>query len=150
MVVPPLVLTTILESKSLSPAVLIPALSSKFQGFDRTSSNVKACTILRPVLEYLWAVYHKKSSFNSYRFRPEFRGKRVVRENAFGKHSTSSLTDRTPSSFRSPTSTRFKSTTGSIIIDRWRTPPAQRCARKMGKITRGGSTNESQTFSYLR
>jgi len=85
MVVPPLVLTTILEATSLSPAVLIPALSSKFQEFDRTSTNVKACTILRLVLEYLWGSLPQKKSFNSYRFRPEFRGKRVVRENAFGQ-----------------------------------------------------------------
>jgi len=108
MVVPPLVLTTILESKSLSPAVLILALSSKFQEFDRTSMNVKACTILRPVLEYLWAVYPKKVPST------------VI----------SSLTDRTSSSFCSSTSARFKSTTRSIISDHWRTPPSQRCTRK--------------------
>jgi len=58
--VPPLVWSTILETKSLLPAVLIPALSAKFQEFDRTSPNVKACTVLRPVLEFLWGVYHKK------------------------------------------------------------------------------------------
>jgi hypothetical protein len=60
MVVPPLVLVTILETDSLSPKVLIPALSAKFQEFDRSSQPVKACTILRPVLEFLWAVAHKK------------------------------------------------------------------------------------------
>jgi hypothetical protein len=57
--VPPLVLTTILEATSLEPAQLIPILSAKFQEFDRTSPTVKACTILRPVLEYLWAVHNK-------------------------------------------------------------------------------------------
>jgi hypothetical protein len=60
MLVPPLVLVTILETKSLSPVVLIPALSAKFQKFDRASTTVKACTVLLPVLEFLWAVYHKK------------------------------------------------------------------------------------------
>ncbi len=57
--IPPLVLTSILEAKSLVPAELIPLLSVKFQEFDRSSTTVKACTILRPVLEFLWAV-HKK------------------------------------------------------------------------------------------
>jgi len=57
--VPPLVLATILEAKSLVPATLIPLLSSKFQEFDRASTSIKACTILRLVLEFLWAV-HKK------------------------------------------------------------------------------------------
>jgi hypothetical protein len=60
MVVPPLVLVTILETDSLSPEVLIPDLSAKFQEFDRSSQSVKACTILRPVLDFLWAVAHKK------------------------------------------------------------------------------------------
>jgi hypothetical protein len=60
MVVPPLVLVTILETDSLPPEVLIPALSAKFQEFNRSSQTVKACTILRPVLEFLWAVAHKK------------------------------------------------------------------------------------------
>jgi hypothetical protein len=59
LVVPPLVLTTILEAKTLCPAALIPILSQKFQEFDRTSTNAKACTSLRPVLEYLWATYKK-------------------------------------------------------------------------------------------
>jgi hypothetical protein len=57
--IPPLVLSTILEAKSLAPAVLIPLLSAKFQEFDRSSTTVKACTVLRPVLEFLWAT-HKK------------------------------------------------------------------------------------------
>jgi hypothetical protein len=59
MLVSPLILTTILEAASLDPAQLIPILSAKFQEFDRTSPTVKACTILRPVLEYLWAVHMK-------------------------------------------------------------------------------------------
>jgi hypothetical protein len=57
--IPPLVLTTILEAKSLVPSVLIPLLSARFQEFDKSSQTVKACTILRPVLEFLWAI-HKK------------------------------------------------------------------------------------------
>jgi hypothetical protein len=57
--IPPLVLTAILESTSLDPSQLIPILSAKFQEFDRTSPTVKACTILRPVLEYLWGVHMK-------------------------------------------------------------------------------------------
>jgi hypothetical protein len=57
--IPPLVSNTIFDSKSLSPSILIPLLSTKFQEFDRSNTVVKACTILRPVLEYLWAV-HKK------------------------------------------------------------------------------------------
>jgi len=55
--IPPLVLTSVLEAKSLAPADLIPLLSVKFQEFDRSSTTVKACTILRPVLEFLWAVH---------------------------------------------------------------------------------------------
>jgi len=42
-----------------SAAALIPVLSSKFQEFDKASTSIKACTILRPVLEFLWAT-HKK------------------------------------------------------------------------------------------
>jgi hypothetical protein len=57
--IPPLVSTSILEAKNLSPEELIPLLSAKFQEFDKSSPNVKACTTLRPVLEFLWAV-HKK------------------------------------------------------------------------------------------
>jgi hypothetical protein len=57
--IPPLVSLTILEAKSLVPSELIPLLSSKFQEFDKSSSTVKACTILRPTLEFLWEV-HKK------------------------------------------------------------------------------------------
>jgi hypothetical protein len=57
--VPPLVLSNILDAKSLAPSDLIPLLSVKFQEFNRSSTNVKACTILQPVLEFLWAV-HKK------------------------------------------------------------------------------------------
>jgi len=60
MIVPPLVSVTMLETKSLLPSTLIPALSTNFQEFDHLSPTVKACTILRPVLEYLWAVHHKK------------------------------------------------------------------------------------------
>jgi len=57
--VPPLVYSTILEAKSMVPAVLVPLLSAKFQEFDRSSTSVKACTLLRPVLEFLWAVHTK-------------------------------------------------------------------------------------------
>jgi hypothetical protein len=57
--VPPLVSSNILDAKSLAPLDLIPLLSAKFQEFDRSSTNIKACSILRPVLEFLWAV-HKK------------------------------------------------------------------------------------------
>jgi hypothetical protein len=63
--IPPLVLTTILEAKSLVPAEVIPLLSLKFQEFDRSSSNVKACTILRPVLEFLWGVHKKLVPFTT-------------------------------------------------------------------------------------
>jgi hypothetical protein len=49
-IVPPLVLTTILEAE---------LHSAKFQEFDHTSPTVKACTILRPVLEFLWAAHNK-------------------------------------------------------------------------------------------
>jgi hypothetical protein len=58
-IIPPLVLTAILDTASLDPALLIPILSTKFQEFDRTSPTVKACTVLRPILEYLWAVHMK-------------------------------------------------------------------------------------------
>jgi hypothetical protein len=56
-IVPPLVLTSILEANTMDPTSLIPILSSKFQEFDRSSPTVKASTVLRPVLEYLWAVH---------------------------------------------------------------------------------------------
>lgn len=56
MVVPPLVLVSILES-NLFPAQLIPILLNKLQEFDRSSPTVKACTLLWPVLEFLWAVH---------------------------------------------------------------------------------------------
>jgi hypothetical protein len=59
LMVPPLVLLSILEAQSLVPADLIPVLSVKFQEFDKSSATIKACTILRPVLEFLWAA-HKK------------------------------------------------------------------------------------------
>jgi hypothetical protein len=60
LIVPPLVKDAILELGSLVPSVLIPMLSTKFQEFDRTSNSVKACTSLRPVLEYLWAAHQKR------------------------------------------------------------------------------------------
>ncbi len=57
LVIPPLGLTLILEANTLCPATLIPLLSSKFQEFDRTSTQVKSCTSLCPVLEFLCAMY---------------------------------------------------------------------------------------------
>jgi hypothetical protein len=51
--IPPLVLNAIMETKSLKPAELILILSTKFQEFDRSSTTVKACTVLRPVIEFL-------------------------------------------------------------------------------------------------
>jgi hypothetical protein len=59
MIVPPLVLTSMLEAETMNPAELIPILLVKFQEFDRSSPVVKACMFLRLVLKYLWAV-HKK------------------------------------------------------------------------------------------
>jgi hypothetical protein len=59
LVLPPLVRDTLLASQDLDPLSLITALSDTFQTFDRTSDTVKACQLLRPVLEYLWAI-HKK------------------------------------------------------------------------------------------
>ncbi len=59
LMLPPLVSTTILTSPSLDPFELIPLLSATFQDFDRTSDTIKACTLLRPVLEFLWAVSKK-------------------------------------------------------------------------------------------
>ncbi len=60
LIIPPLVLITILEAKSLCPVVLIPILSAKFHEFDRSNTQVKACISLRPVLEFLWLAYKKK------------------------------------------------------------------------------------------
>jgi hypothetical protein len=57
MIAPPLVLTSILEAGTMDPAQVIPILSGKFQEFDRSSPVVKACMLLRPVLEYLWGVH---------------------------------------------------------------------------------------------
>jgi hypothetical protein len=59
LMVPPLGSTTILTSPSMDPFELIPLLSATFQDFDRTSETVKACTLLRPVLEFLWAAKKK-------------------------------------------------------------------------------------------
>jgi hypothetical protein len=59
LIIPPLVSVEILATDTTDPAALIPLLSNKFQEFDRSSPTVKACTVLRPVLEYLWAV-HKR------------------------------------------------------------------------------------------
>jgi len=56
-IVPPLVLTSVLEENTMEPSHLIPSLSNKFQEFDRSRPTVKACTLLRPVLEFLWGVY---------------------------------------------------------------------------------------------
>ncbi len=56
-IVPPLVLTSILEANTMDPTRLIPILSTKFQEFDHSSPTVKACKVLRPVFEYLWAVH---------------------------------------------------------------------------------------------
>jgi hypothetical protein len=60
--VPPLVTATILEANTTDPAALIPLLSKAFHLFDRSSEQTKACTILRPVLEFLWAVSEHKIS----------------------------------------------------------------------------------------
>lgn len=49
-----------MEANTTDPASLIPILSEAFQTFDRSSEQVKACTILRPVLEFLWAVSKSK------------------------------------------------------------------------------------------
>ncbi len=59
LMVPPLVSTTILTSPSMHPFELIPLLSATFQDYDRSSETVKACTLLRPVLEFLWAASKK-------------------------------------------------------------------------------------------
>jgi hypothetical protein len=59
LVAPPLVLIAILEAKNLCTASLIPFLSTKFQEFDRSSTQAKACTLLHSVLEFLWAVSEK-------------------------------------------------------------------------------------------
>jgi hypothetical protein len=59
LIVPLLVLTTILEAMTLCPASLIPLLSPKFQEFDWSSTQAKACTSLHLVLEFLWVVSKK-------------------------------------------------------------------------------------------
>jgi len=46
MIIPPLVLTSILEAGTMDPAQLIPILSGKFQELDRSSPVVKASTLL--------------------------------------------------------------------------------------------------------
>jgi len=59
LIVPPLVLTSILEAKTMCPLVLIPIPSAKFQEFDRSSTQAKACTSLHMVLEFLWETSKK-------------------------------------------------------------------------------------------
>ena len=60
--IPPLVSLTILESQTLNPSDLIPIISTTFQEYDRNSEQVKACTLLRPVLEFLWAAHKHRPS----------------------------------------------------------------------------------------
>jgi len=67
--VPPLVTKTILEIGSLDPATLIPILVQVFKDFDTTSENVKACTALLPIIEFLWTVL--KNSNTPVTFTPE-------------------------------------------------------------------------------
>lgn len=55
----PLVLTLILEAKTLCPASLIPILSCKFKEIDGSSTQAKACTSLCPIIEFLWAASKK-------------------------------------------------------------------------------------------
>jgi len=129
MLVPPLVLVTILETKSLSPVVLIPALSAKFQEFDRASTTVKACTVLRPVLEFLWAVYQKKSTFLSSGIGPKSRRERLGRENALSQCHFSSLT--VSSSYVCPSAPTFVDTSpGPIFLDSGRTAAITRRSRE--------------------
>jgi hypothetical protein len=59
LILPPLVRDILLSSPTLDPPSLIPLLPDMFQTFNRASETVKACQLLRPVLEYLWAA-HKK------------------------------------------------------------------------------------------
>jgi hypothetical protein len=58
-IIPPLVLSACLEAKTLCPATLIPILSAKFQEFDCSNTQAKACTSLRLVLEFFWMAYKK-------------------------------------------------------------------------------------------
>ncbi len=55
MIVPPLVLSTIVNAGTLDPEPLMLLLTDAFKEYDRTSETVKACTVLRPVIEFLWA-----------------------------------------------------------------------------------------------
>jgi hypothetical protein len=52
---PLLVSTRIMTTQSADPFHLIPILSAAIQDYDRSSETLKACTLLRPVLEFLWA-----------------------------------------------------------------------------------------------
>ena len=60
LMVGPLVAHAIMSSDSSDAATLLPIMSAAFQEFDRTSSVVKACTSLKFVLNYLFAVSQAK------------------------------------------------------------------------------------------
>jgi hypothetical protein len=59
-VVPPLVALTILSSSSSAAEDLIPLLIEAFKTFDQSSEVIKACTILRHVIFFLWGITQKK------------------------------------------------------------------------------------------
>jgi hypothetical protein len=54
MLIPPLVTKSILEANTLDPATLLIVLVQEFKDFDSTSDTIKPCTLLRPVIEFLW------------------------------------------------------------------------------------------------
>jgi hypothetical protein len=59
-VVPPLVAITIMSESSSTAEDIIPLLTEAFKAFDQGSETVKACTILRHMIFYLWGVTQNK------------------------------------------------------------------------------------------
>jgi hypothetical protein len=115
-IIPPLLLTAILDAASMDPTQLIPILSAKFQEFNHTSPTMKACTILRPVLEYLWAVHLKivhplVSSIERYQDSQDWCS------NMHFAHIMPSIADNLPSFFSPLSSLSFECSTSQPALD---------------------------------
>jgi hypothetical protein len=54
MILPPLVLTTILNTDTMDPEPLILLLTDIFKEYDKTLETVKAFMVLCPIIEFLW------------------------------------------------------------------------------------------------
>lgn len=58
--IPPLATNAIMSSDSMEAQDLIPVLTAAFKLFDQQSETIKACTLLRPIIFFLFGVVHRK------------------------------------------------------------------------------------------